>query len=62
MIAAHPSLLSVLAKLRTTLYGTELNVSIVCTEEENMAVEKVSSFVRYNGRYSIAVSWKEQRL
>ena len=43
-------------------YGTEPNVSIVCTEEEKLALEKVSSSVHYNnGRYSIAVPWKEQR-
>ena len=43
-------------------YGTEPNVSIVCTQEEKLALEKVSSSVRYNnGRYSIAVPWKEQR-
>ena len=34
----------------------------MCTEEEKVALEKVSSSVRYNnGRYSVAVPWKEQR-
>ena len=34
----------------------------MCTEEEKVALEKVSSSDRYNdGRYSIAVPWKEQR-
>ena len=34
-------------------YGTELCDRIVCTEEENVASEKVSSSVRYNnGRYN----------
>ena len=43
-------------------YGTELCDRIVCTEEEKVALEKVSSSVRYNnGRYSVAVPWKEQR-
>ena len=28
--------------------GTDLNVPIVCTEEEKVALEKVSSSVRYN--------------
>ena len=43
-------------------YGTELCDRIVCTEEENVASEKVSSSVRYNnGRYSVAVPWKKQR-
>ena len=43
-------------------YGTERNTSIVCTEEEKLALEKVSSSVRYNNkRYSVAVPWKEER-
>ena len=43
-------------------YGTELCDRIVCTEEEKVTLEKVSSSVRYNnGRYSVAVPWKEQR-
>ena len=43
-------------------YGTELCDQIVCTEEEKVALEKVSCSVRYNnGRYSVAVPWKEQR-
>jgi len=43
-------------------YGTELCDQIVCTEEEKVALKKVSSSVRYNnGRYSVAVPWKEQR-
>ena len=43
-------------------YGTELCDRIVCTEEEKVALEKVSSSVRYNnGRYSVAVPWKKQR-
>ena len=34
----------------------------MCTEEEKVASEEVSSSVRYNnGRYSSAVPWKEQR-
>jgi len=33
-------------------YGTELNDKIVCTEEEKLALEKVSSSISYNnGRY-----------
>ena len=41
-------------------YGTELCDRIVCTEEENVALEKVSSSVRYNnGRYSFGVPWKK---
>ena len=43
-------------------YGTELNDRVVCTEEEILALEKVSSSVCYNGkRYSVAVPWKRQR-
>ena len=43
-------------------YGTELNDRVVCTEEERLALEKVSSSVCYNGeRYSVAVPWKGQR-
>ena len=43
-------------------YGTELCDRIVCTEEEKVALEKVSSSVRYNnGRNSVAMPWKEQR-
>lgn len=43
-------------------YGTKRTDLIVCTEEEKIALDKVSGSVRYNnGRYSIAVPWKEQR-
>ena len=43
-------------------YGTELNDRVVCTEEERLALEKVTSSVCYNGeRYSVAVPWKGQR-
>ena len=43
-------------------YGTELTDRVVCTEEERLALEKVSSSVCYNGeRYSVAVPWKGQR-
>ena len=43
-------------------YGTELNDRVVCTEEERLALEKVSSSVCYNGeRYIVAVPWKGQR-
>lgn len=40
-------------------YGTELCDRIICTEEEKVALAKVSSSLRYNnGRYSVAVPWK----
>ena len=43
-------------------YGTELNDRVVCTEEERLALDKVSSSVCYNGeRYSVAVPWKGHR-
>ena len=43
-------------------YGTELCDRIVCTEEEKLALEKVSSSACYNnGRYSVVVPWKKQR-
>ena len=43
-------------------YGTEVSGRIVCTKEERLALETVSSSVRYSdGRYSVAVPWKEQR-
>jgi len=43
-------------------YGTGLCDRIVCTEEEKVTLEKVSSSLRYNnGRYSVAVPWKERR-
>ena len=43
-------------------YGTELNDRVVCTAEERLALERVSSSVCYNGeRYSVAVPWKGQR-
>ena len=43
-------------------YGTEVSGRIVCTKEERLALETVSRSVRYSdGRYSVAVPWKEQR-
>lgn len=43
-------------------YWTEVSDRIVCTDEERMALEAISSSFFYNdGRYSVAVPWKEQR-
>lgn len=43
-------------------YGTELRDRMVCSEEEKVALEKVSRSVCYNnGRYNVAVPWKKQR-
>ena len=42
--------------------GTEARDHIVCTDEEKAALQKVSNSVHYDdGRYRIAVPWKEQR-
>ena len=43
-------------------YGSEAGDPIVCTEDEKIALQKVSGSINYNnGKYCIAVPWKEQR-